>query len=115
MHLLGAGMLAGRWSADGGGVRCFHGVGNGILTIAKGKLLLVLFGQVGYGHRQGVLLLPARFAQAFSPRWLFGLCLDRLRTSAFFVSAGLAFTVSFALQALTLPGRVVRQSDREGV
>lgn len=33
-----------------------HGAGNGILTIAKGTLPLVLFGPQGYGHRQGVLM-----------------------------------------------------------
>jgi hypothetical protein len=35
-----------------------HGAGNGILTIAKGTLPLVLFGPQGYGARQGWLMLP---------------------------------------------------------
>lgn len=44
-----------------------HGAGNGILTIAKGTLPLVLFGPQGYGHRQGLLMEPARIAQAAAP------------------------------------------------
>ncbi len=52
-----------------------HGAGNGILTIAKGTLPLVLFGAQGYGARQGWLMLPARIAQALAPL-LFGLALD---------------------------------------
>src|SRR5690606_4806740 len=39
-----------------------HGAGNGILTIAKGTLPLVIFGPQGYGHRQGMLMVPARIA-----------------------------------------------------
>jgi hypothetical protein len=53
-----------------------HGAGNGILTIAKGTLPLVLFGPAAYGARQGWLMMPARVAQAFAP-YLFGLALDR--------------------------------------
>ncbi len=52
-----------------------HGVGNGILTIAKGTLPLVIFGPVGYGTRQGYVMAPSRFAQAAAP-FLFGLLID---------------------------------------
>lgn len=58
-----------------------HGAGNGILTIAKGTLPLVLFGPRGYGARQGLLMVPARMAQAVAPL-AFGLCLDRWGTGA---------------------------------
>jgi len=44
-----------------------QGAGNGILTIAKDMLPLALFKPAGYGHRQGVLMVPARFAQALAP------------------------------------------------
>ena len=44
-----------------------HGLGNGIMTIAKGTLPLVLFGHAGYGARQGWLTLPARVTQAAAP------------------------------------------------
>jgi predicted MFS family arabinose efflux permease len=53
-----------------------HGAGNGMLTIAKGTLPLVIFGPHGYGARQGWMTMPARIAQALAP-WLFGLALDR--------------------------------------
>jgi hypothetical protein len=43
-----------------------HGAGNGILTIAKGTLPLVIFGASGYGQRQGWLMAPARLAQALA-------------------------------------------------
>lgn len=69
----------------------FHGAGNGILTIAKGTLPLVLFGPHGYGHRQGLLMVPARIAQALSP-WLFGLLLARYGVGAMWFSAALGLT-----------------------
>ncbi|NRF71793.1 MFS transporter [Aquincola sp. S2] len=77
-----------------------HGAGNGILTIAKGTLPLVVFGPQGYGHRQGWLMLPARVAQALAP-WLFGLALDRWGAGALALSAAvgtLAFLALFMLQ-----------------
>ena len=58
-----------------------HGAGNGILTIAKGTLPLVLFGPAGYGARQGVMMVPARVAQAFAPV-LFGMLLDSTGAAA---------------------------------
>ncbi|MFN3496568.1 MAG: MFS transporter, partial [Hydrogenophaga sp.] len=65
-----------------------HGAGNGILTIAKGTLPLVLFGPQGYGQRQGWLMLPARVAQALAP-FLFGLALVKWGSGALWLSAGL--------------------------
>jgi len=64
-----------------------HGAGNGILTIAKGTLPLVIFGPQGYGARQGLLMVPARVAQASAPL-VFGLAVDRFGGSALWVSAG---------------------------
>jgi len=78
-----------------------HGAGNGILTIAKGTLPLVLFGPSGYGHRQGLLMLPARLAQALAP-WLFGVLLDRWGTAALGFTAVLGVMALAAL--LMLPG-----------
>jgi predicted MFS family arabinose efflux permease len=78
-----------------------HGAGNGIMTIAKGTLPLVLFGPQGYGTKQGVLMVPGRIAQALAP-WLFGLCLDRWQTGALWVSTGLwviGFILLLALRA----------------
>ena len=73
-----------------------HGAGNGILTIAKGTLPLVLFGPQGYGQRQGLLMVPARMAQALAP-WLFGLGLDRWGAGALWLSALLGLSACAAL------------------
>lgn len=85
----------------------FHGAGNGILTIAKGTLPLVLFGPAGYRHRQGVLMVPARIAQAASP-WVVGICLDRLGAGALWVSAGLGVAAFLALLAVAAPAGSAR-------
>jgi hypothetical protein len=76
-----------------------HGAGNGILTIAKGTLPLVLFGPDGYGKRQGILMVPARIAQAVAP-WLFDVWLDRYGAGALWFSAGLGLLAFAALLAL---------------
>lgn len=65
-----------------------HGAGNGILTIAKGTLPLVLFGPNGYGRQQGLLAVPARIAQAMAP-WIFGLCIDRWGSGSLWISSAL--------------------------
>ncbi|MFV0926899.1 MFS transporter [Pseudomonas palmensis] len=44
-----------------------YGAGNGILTIARGTLPLVLFGPQGYGARMGALARPMLLAQAAGP------------------------------------------------
>src|SRR5690606_32305089 len=66
-----------------------HGAGNGILTIAKGTLPLVIFGPTGYGSRQGLLMVPARIAQAMAP-WLFGICLEAFGVRALWLSSAIA-------------------------
>ncbi len=73
-----------------------HGAGNGILTIAKGTLPLVVFGAHGYGERQGLLMAPARFAQAFAPL-LFGLAMEHYGGGALWWSAGLGLLAFAAL------------------
>jgi predicted MFS family arabinose efflux permease len=106
MHPLGAALLG---FIGGPGAAMFailHGAGNGILTIAKGTLPLVLFGPQGYGHRQGLLMIPARVAQASAP-WLFGLCLDRWGAGALWLSGAvglLAFGALLAMPASTGTG-----------
>ena len=103
LHPLGAAVLT---LLGGPGAAVFallHGAGNGILTIAKGTLPLVLFGTQAYGQRQGVLMVPARIAQAAAP-WLFGLCLDRWGGGAMGLSAALGLVAFAALLALRAPG-----------
>ncbi|WP_255414660.1 MFS transporter [Candidimonas sp. SYP-B2681] len=63
-----------------------HGAGNGILTIAKGTLPLVIFGPHGYGLRQGLLMVPARVAQATSP-FLFGFLIQKWGASSLWISS----------------------------
>lgn len=73
-----------------------HGAGNGILTIAKGTVPLALFGPSGYGLRQGVLSVPARFGQAAAP-FVFALAIDRYGASALLLSATLGLAGTTAL------------------
>ncbi len=82
-----------------------HGAGNGILTIAKGVLPLVLFGPQGYGLRQGLLMVPARFAQALAPL-AFALALDHWGGQALWLSAALGGLSLCALLALPSPKRL---------
>jgi len=76
-----------------------HGAGNGVLTIAKGTLPLVIFGAQGYGHRQGLLMLPARIAQAFAP-WLFGIALDLWQGQALWLTTVLGLLAFGTLMLL---------------
>jgi predicted MFS family arabinose efflux permease len=84
-----------------------HGAGNGILTIAKGTLPLVIFGPKGYGARQGLLMVPARVAQAFAPL-VFGLAIDQFGGGALWVSTGVGLVGLAALVWLQRSGSVVR-------
>lgn len=99
LHPVGAGLFAlfGVPAAIVFGV--LHGAGNGILTIAKGTLPLALFGPQGYGHRQGLLMVPARIAQALAP-WLFGLALEHWGGGALVVSAAIGLLSLGALLLL---------------
>jgi MFS family permease len=105
MHPLGALALSVFGAPAAALFALLHGAGNGILTIAKGTLPLVLFGPAGYGHRQGWLMVPARVAQALAP-WLFGLWLDRWGARAVWASAGVGLLAFAALWRLRTPGPV---------
>lgn len=76
-----------------------HGAGNGILTIAKGTLPLLLFGAQGYGLRQGLIMVPARFAQALAPL-AFGWALDAWGPQSLWLCVGLGVACLAALMAL---------------
>lgn len=76
-----------------------YGAGNGLLTIARGTVPLVIFGPHGYGARNGLLGAPARTAQAFAPI-LFGLLLDVIGVNVIWVSAGLCLAALAALMCL---------------
>ena len=102
MHPVGAVSLVLAGAPAAAVFAVLHGAGNGILTIAKGTLPLVLFGPQGYGHRQGLLMVPARFAQACAP-WLFGIALERWGAGAMWLSAALGLGALAALLALPKP------------
>ncbi|HVE52017.1 MAG TPA: MFS transporter [Ramlibacter sp.] len=104
MHPAGAGLLALAGAPAAPIFGLLHGAGNGILTIAKGTLPLVLFGPHGYGQRQGVLMVPARVAQAFAP-WLFGLVLDAWGSGALLLSSAIGFAAFGALLLLSAEAR----------
>ncbi|MGE0748597.1 MAG: MFS transporter [Rhodospirillales bacterium] len=95
-HPLGAAVLLFFGAPAGAAFALLHGGGNGLLTIARGTLPLAIFGPHGYGLRQGILGVPARFAQAGAPL-LFGLLLDGFGTAAVAFSAGLSLAAFAAL------------------
>ncbi len=108
LHPLGAVVLSVVGGPAAAVFAILHGAGNGILTIAKGTLPLVLFGPQGYGHRQGWLMVPARIAQAMAP-WLFGVMLARWGERAVWGSAAvglMAFASLALLRAPATPGVV---------
>lgn len=78
-----------------------HGAGNGVMTIANGTLPLIFFGSAGYGARQGVLMMPARFAQALAP-FFFGLAIEHWGASALWFSMALGLAAFAALLILQL-------------
>lgn len=96
MHPIGAAAFAVIGAPAAAALTILHGAGNGTLTIAIATLPLVLFGAQGYGGRQGLLMVPARVAQASAP-WLFGLCLDRWGVASLWLSGFLCLTAFAAL------------------
>ena len=87
-HPVGALLLMGLGAPLATAFTLLHGVGNGILTIAKGTLPLLVFGTQGYGARQGWLMAPSRVAQAVAPV-SFGLVIDGWGAQALWFSAAL--------------------------
>ena len=104
-HPVGAVLLLTLGAAAAAPFAVLHGVGNGILTIAKGSLPLQLFGPVGYGARQGWLVLPGRLLQGLAP-WLFGIALTDYGVGMLWFSGGLCVAAFLALLPLRLPDPV---------
>ena len=103
-HPVGAGLLMVLGGPAAAVFTLLHGAGNGILTIAKGTLPLVLFGPAGYGARQGLMMVPARVAQAFAPM-LFGMALDRTGAAALWLTTLLGLAALAALWLLRAMAR----------
>ena len=99
MHPIGAALLLLGGPALAPLFGILHGAGNGILTIAKGTLPLVLFGSAGYGARQGWLMIPARVAQATAP-FVYGVVIERWQAGALWLTAGLGLAALAALALL---------------
>lgn len=102
MHSLGAALFLLFGAPAGALFTLMHGAGNGVMTIAKGTLPLVLFGPGSYGARQGLLMVPARFAQALAP-FLFGLAIDRWGAGSLWLSCGVGLVGFGALMLLRYP------------
>ncbi len=101
-HPLGAAVLLVFGGSAAMGFAVLHGLGNGILTIAVGTLPLLLFGPLGYGRRQGLLMVPARLLQAGAP-FLFGLLVEGWGPRALWASALLGLSAVGALMCIVVP------------
>ena len=111
MHPVGATIFAVVGAPAAAVFTVMHGAGNGVMTIASGTLPLILFGPHGYGARQGLLMVPARIAQAFAP-WLFALCLAAWGVAALTLTGLLGVAALTAL--LLLPPTVTRSETLGG-
>jgi MFS family permease len=99
-HPFGAAALALAGGPAAAVFAVLHGMGNGVLTIAKGTLPLAVFGPAGYGARQGLLSAPSRLLQATAP-FLFGLLLEGAGVGvALTLTAALCLSACAALMAL---------------
>lgn len=106
-HPIGAAVLALYGGPAAAVFVVLHGMGNGVLTIAKGTLPLAVFGPVGYGARTGLISAPSRLLQATAP-FLFGLVLEGGGVAwALWLTAGCclaAFVALMLLRAVPQPG-----------
>ncbi|NKC32561.1 MFS transporter [Falsiroseomonas selenitidurans] len=99
-HPLGALVLAVFGGPAAAAFAVLHGMGNGVMTIAKGTLPLAVFGPGGYGARQGLLGAPARLLQSGAP-FLFGLLLEAGGVgAALLLTGGLSVAACLALLLL---------------
>jgi MFS family permease len=98
-HPIGAAILALVGGAASSAFAIFFGLGNGILTIARGTLPLAIFGPLNYGYRLGIIGAPARMAQAAAPL-VFGLLIDTMGSRVLIVSSALSLSALVALSLL---------------
>jgi MFS family permease len=98
-HPIGAAILAVVGGTASSAFAIFFGLGNGILTIARGTLPLAMFGPKDYGYRLGIIGAPARMAQAAAPL-AFGLLIDAMGSWVLIVSSALSLSALLALVLL---------------
>jgi MFS family permease len=106
-HPIGAAILSVAGGTAAGAFAIFFGMGNGVLTIARGTLPLAIFGPKDYGYRLGLIGAPARMAQAAAPL-AFGLLIDLIGIKVLIVSSALSLS---ALAALLMLGPDSRRSS----
>lgn len=76
-----------------------HGAGNGMLTIAMGTVPLALFGPTNYGQRLGLIAMPARIVQSFSPL-VFAFLLAQWGAYSLIFTTGLLLTAIVSLLSI---------------
>ena len=95
-HPIGAAIFAMAGGAASSVFAISFGLGNGILTIARGTLPLAIFGPKDYGYRLGLIGAPARMAQAAAPL-VFGFLIDAMGIRVLIVSSALSLSALLAL------------------
>jgi predicted MFS family arabinose efflux permease len=98
-HPVGAAALLALGAPAAAAFTVLHGAGSGMMTIAKGALPLAMFGPAGYGRRLGLLMAPARVAQALAPA-LFAVAMERWGVGALGLTAALGLAALGALLLL---------------
>jgi MFS family permease len=98
-HPIGAAILALAGGGAASAFAIFFGLGNGILTIARGTLPLAIFGPQNYGYRLGIIGAPARMVQAAAPL-AFGLLIDSMGSRVLIVTSALSLSALLALSLL---------------
>ena len=98
-HPIGAAIFAVMGGAASSVFAITFGLGNGILTIARGTLPLAIFGPKNYGYRLGLIGAPGRIAQAAAPL-AFGLLIDVMGIGVLIVSTALSLSALLALSLL---------------
>src|SRR6202790_2859222 len=96
MHPIGAVIVALGGGAAAGLFAIFHGADTGVLTIARGRLPLAIFGPQNYGYPLRIIGAPARMAQAAAPL-AFGLLIDAMGSRVLIVSSALSLAALLAL------------------
>ncbi|MBR2818857.1 MAG: MFS transporter [Reyranella sp.] len=110
-HPVGAAVIA----VAGGGVAAgafavLHGMGNGIITIARGTVPLALYGPQNYGYRLGLLGMPSRFLSAGAPL-VFSILIDRMGAGVLLVTSGLSLSAVLALCLIRVPSASPQHAD----
>lgn len=109
-----AGLWSGQFAAAAIAFAFLYGAGNGLLTIARGTLPLVLFDPSRYGAIAGRLLVPGFLCSAAAPI-VYAAVIERLgEAAALWLSAGLAaitLAAAVMLCAVVRAGRAAPVSD----